>query len=271
MSSPWSSYAGTPGGSSPATPANGSAEPAVPKNENGSSRKATPTPSAVTPLASALEDMYGIEKSSEPRYFECLSCKRKIAGSRFAAHLDRCLGGRNSRHKERYVWAFFYFILYQSLILTLVCRKSALASSYSSSYGDSHNSYNSPSPSSLAGDSSTAPSPAKATESTSSTTSAIPATSTAITTASRKKRKLTSAVATRQASSDAGIGNGPVKTAVSKFLHRDGESTGLNGTGSGKKGKTKEGPYSAPSSPKSQSDEKIRAMVSTVIRLKDDL
>lgn len=108
LSSPWSSYAGTPiNGSSPATPSatnntttntnnNGSSS----SSENGSESNGG---SRATPSASALEDMYGIEKSSEPRYFECLNCGRKIAGSRFAAHLERCLGGRNSRHKERLV------------------------------------------------------------------------------------------------------------------------------------------------------------------------
>lgn len=64
---------------------------------NGSNNKDAKLSSNIT--ASLLEDMYGIEKSTEPRYFECLNCTRKIAGNRFAAHLDRCLGGRNSRHK----------------------------------------------------------------------------------------------------------------------------------------------------------------------------
>lgn len=45
----------------------------------------------------AGQDMYGNEKSGEVRYFECLNCGRKIAGSRFAAHMERCLNGRNSR------------------------------------------------------------------------------------------------------------------------------------------------------------------------------
>ncbi|KAG7904681.1 hypothetical protein KL905_003459 [Ogataea polymorpha] len=27
-------------------------------------------------------------------YFQCLNCERKIAGGRFAAHIDKCLGGR---------------------------------------------------------------------------------------------------------------------------------------------------------------------------------
>lgn len=65
------------------------------------SRKGTPTPASASLSSSALEDMYGVEKSTEPRYFECTNCGRKIAGSRFAAHLERCLGGRNSRHKDR--------------------------------------------------------------------------------------------------------------------------------------------------------------------------
>lgn len=45
------------------------------------------------------KDMYGLEKASDVRYFECLNCSRKIAGSRFAAHMERCLNGRNSRNK----------------------------------------------------------------------------------------------------------------------------------------------------------------------------
>lgn len=136
LSSPWSSQAGTPvAGSAPGTPR--PAAPAVPvpvvvvvKEENAeapadtvklpgsgaTSRKGTPTPAGATPSASLLEDMYGIEKSSEPRYFECLNCTRKIAGSRFAAHLERCLGGRNSRHKDRYVFFFFFFGLLHSFI-----------------------------------------------------------------------------------------------------------------------------------------------------------
>ena len=45
------------------------------------------------------QDMYGNEKPNDVRYFECLNCSRKIAGSRFAAHMERCLNGRNSRTK----------------------------------------------------------------------------------------------------------------------------------------------------------------------------
>lgn len=30
-------------------------------------------------------------------YFQCSNCDRKIAGSRFAAHLDKCLGGRSRK------------------------------------------------------------------------------------------------------------------------------------------------------------------------------
>ncbi|ODQ66823.1 hypothetical protein NADFUDRAFT_50726 [Nadsonia fulvescens var. elongata DSM 6958] len=44
-------------------------------------------------------DIYGKEKSTEVRYFECVNCARKIAGSRFAAHIERCLGGRTGRNK----------------------------------------------------------------------------------------------------------------------------------------------------------------------------
>ncbi|CDK24410.1 unnamed protein product [Kuraishia capsulata CBS 1993] len=30
-------------------------------------------------------------------YFKCLNCDRRIAGSRFASHIDRCLGGRTRK------------------------------------------------------------------------------------------------------------------------------------------------------------------------------
>ncbi|ODV93492.1 hypothetical protein PACTADRAFT_52068 [Pachysolen tannophilus NRRL Y-2460] len=30
-------------------------------------------------------------------YFQCLNCDRRIAGSRFAAHIDKCLGGRTRK------------------------------------------------------------------------------------------------------------------------------------------------------------------------------
>lgn len=43
------------------------------------------------------QDMYGNEKPTDVRYFECTSCGRKISGNRFAAHMERCLNGRNSR------------------------------------------------------------------------------------------------------------------------------------------------------------------------------
>ncbi|KAG7695662.1 hypothetical protein KL930_003659 [Ogataea haglerorum] len=32
--------------------------------------------------------------NSSDAYFQCLNCERKIAGGRFAAHIDKCLGGR---------------------------------------------------------------------------------------------------------------------------------------------------------------------------------
>lgn len=37
-------------------------------------------------------DIYGLEKSTEVRYFECLNCERQVAGHRFAAHIARCSG-----------------------------------------------------------------------------------------------------------------------------------------------------------------------------------
>jgi SAGA-associated factor 11 len=45
-------------------------------------------------------DIYGNEKPTAVLYFECVNCKRKVAGSRFAAHIERCLSGRNSRKYE---------------------------------------------------------------------------------------------------------------------------------------------------------------------------
>lgn len=37
-------------------------------------------------------DIYGLEKSTEVRYFECPNCERQVAGHRFAAHIARCSG-----------------------------------------------------------------------------------------------------------------------------------------------------------------------------------
>ncbi|KAK9462355.1 uncharacterized protein V1516DRAFT_689246 [Lipomyces oligophaga] len=48
-------------------------------------------------------DIYGHGKqqsSDSIVYFACLNCSRKIASSRYAAHLQRCLGGRASRNKS---------------------------------------------------------------------------------------------------------------------------------------------------------------------------
>lgn len=45
------------------------------------------------------KDIYGNEKPTETRYFECLNCKRSIAGTRFAAHVERCFSGRNARSR----------------------------------------------------------------------------------------------------------------------------------------------------------------------------
>lgn len=43
-------------------------------------------------------DVFGNEKIPDSaRLFECTNCQRKIAGSRFAAHIDRCLGGRQRK------------------------------------------------------------------------------------------------------------------------------------------------------------------------------
>lgn len=42
------------------------------------------------------KDIFGSDKVSDSSvYFVCDNCGRNIAGSRFAAHINRCLGGRN--------------------------------------------------------------------------------------------------------------------------------------------------------------------------------
>ncbi|GMG19197.1 unnamed protein product [Ambrosiozyma monospora] len=39
----------------------------------------------------------GHSASASELYFKCSNCDRKIAGSRFAAHIDKCLGGRTRK------------------------------------------------------------------------------------------------------------------------------------------------------------------------------
>jgi hypothetical protein len=46
------------------------------------------------------KDIYGNEKSTSTKYFECPGCKRKVASSRLAAHIERCLSGRNARKNK---------------------------------------------------------------------------------------------------------------------------------------------------------------------------
>ena len=47
------------------------------------------------------KDIFGNDKVSDNSvYFVCTNCNRNIAGSRFANHINRCLGGRNTT-KER--------------------------------------------------------------------------------------------------------------------------------------------------------------------------
>lgn len=48
------------------------------------------------------KDIYGNEKPTDVRYFGCMNCGRKIAGTRFAAHIERCLSGRNARSRLKY-------------------------------------------------------------------------------------------------------------------------------------------------------------------------
>ncbi|KAK9470629.1 uncharacterized protein V1510DRAFT_422579 [Dipodascopsis tothii] len=47
----------------------------------------------------ASKDIYGRDSTPETSYFECANCARKISGARYAAHLERCLSGRNTRNK----------------------------------------------------------------------------------------------------------------------------------------------------------------------------
>ncbi|KAK9239329.1 hypothetical protein V1525DRAFT_398474 [Lipomyces kononenkoae] len=54
-------------------------------------------------IARPGQDIYGRAKqhaSESGSYFECTNCARKVAGSRYAAHLERCLGGRGTRNKN---------------------------------------------------------------------------------------------------------------------------------------------------------------------------
>lgn len=46
------------------------------------------------------KDIYGNEKPTDVQYFKCTNCGRKVAGTRFAAHIERCLSGRNSRQRQ---------------------------------------------------------------------------------------------------------------------------------------------------------------------------
>jgi hypothetical protein len=66
-------------------------------------------PAAVTEVKDRImwvkvpgKDIYGNEKSTDIRYFKCTNCGRNIAGTRFAAHIERCLSGRNSRARPKY-------------------------------------------------------------------------------------------------------------------------------------------------------------------------
>jgi SAGA-associated factor 11 len=44
------------------------------------------------------KDIFGSEKVSDSSHlFECRNCGRKVAGNRFAQHIDRCLGGRQRK------------------------------------------------------------------------------------------------------------------------------------------------------------------------------
>lgn len=45
-------------------------------------------------------DIYGKEKATATKYFECPNCRRKAASFRIASHIERCLSGRNARGKS---------------------------------------------------------------------------------------------------------------------------------------------------------------------------
>lgn len=68
-------------------------------NTNNNSRNPSPNPELLNRIEyySVMgRDVFGNEKQSDSsRYFTCDNCSRKIAGNRFAAHIDRCLGGRS--------------------------------------------------------------------------------------------------------------------------------------------------------------------------------
>lgn len=68
-------------------------------NTNNNSRNPSPNPELLTRIEYYNvigRDIFGNEKQSDSsRYFTCDNCSRKIAGNRFAAHIDRCLGGRS--------------------------------------------------------------------------------------------------------------------------------------------------------------------------------
>ncbi|KAK9465101.1 hypothetical protein V1512DRAFT_75232 [Lipomyces arxii] len=61
------------------------------------------------------QDIYGRVKQKagdSSSYFACTNCARKIAASRYAAHLERCLGGRGSRNRK------YWFLTFDSLAAT---------------------------------------------------------------------------------------------------------------------------------------------------------
>lgn len=70
-------------------------------NTNNNSRTSSPNPELLTRIQYYNvmgRDIFGNEKQSDSsRYFTCDNCSRKIAGNRFAAHIDRCLGGRSRK------------------------------------------------------------------------------------------------------------------------------------------------------------------------------
>jgi len=70
-------------------------------NTNNNSRNPSPNPEVLTRIEYynvVGRDIFGNEKQSDSsRYFTCDNCTRKIAGNRFAAHIDRCLGGRSRK------------------------------------------------------------------------------------------------------------------------------------------------------------------------------
>ncbi|ODQ76456.1 hypothetical protein LIPSTDRAFT_60599 [Lipomyces starkeyi NRRL Y-11557] len=87
------------------------------------------------------QDIYGRAKqhaSESGSYFECANCARKVAASRYAAHLERCLGGRGARNKK-YASYFCYIesFVRLSILLEAIYWRMVTALRYSSAAASS--------------------------------------------------------------------------------------------------------------------------------------